>query len=72
MKFILASAALALTSGVQLTHPSDAWFSPDFVLDNGQRPIQLAPHGGIVPIRRSVDTYPQGDHQLYKPLISEN
>jgi hypothetical protein len=42
------------------------------VLNNGRRPIQLAPHGGIVPDRRSVDTYPQGDHQLYKPLTSEN
>ena len=41
-------------------------------MNNGRRPIQLAPHGGIVPDRRSVDTYPQGDHQLYKPLISEN
>jgi len=42
------------------------------LLNNGKRPIQLAPHGGIVPIRRSSDTYPQMNEQLYKPLISEN
>ena len=45
-------------SYAQVAHPSDIWGSPDFRLDNGRRPIQLAPHGGIVPDRRSVDTYP--------------
>ena len=38
-------------------HPSLVWAN-DYRLDNGRRPIQLAPHGGIVPIRRSSDTYP--------------
>jgi len=53
-------------------HPSLVWAN-DFLLDNGRRPIQLAPHGGIVPIRRTSDTYPQSEReQLYKPLISEN
>ena len=63
MKYILASALLLTgASSVQLTHPSDVWFDPEFRLNNGRRPIQLAPHGGIVPDRRSVDVYPQGDH----------
>ena len=53
-------------------HPSLIWAN-DFLLDNGRRPTQLAPHGGIVPIRRTSDTYPQSEReQLYKPLISEN
>ena len=41
MKFILSAAIIASVQGVQLTqkHPSDAWFSPDFVLNNGNRPI---------------------------------
>ena len=53
-------------------HPSLVWAN-DFLLDNGRRPVQLAPHGGIVPIRRTSDTYPQSEReQLYKPLISEN
>ena len=40
--------------------------------DNGGVAQQLAPHGGIVPIRRSVDTHPQMDKQLYQPLNSAN
>ena len=53
-------------------HPSLVWMG-DFLLDNGRRPTQLAPHGGIVPIRQTLDTYPQwGQEQLYKPLTSEN
>ena len=73
MNYILASAlVLNSVSSVQLTHPSDLWFNPDFRLNNGKRPIQLAPHSGIVPDRRSVDVYPQGDHQLYKPIILED
>ena len=38
------------------------------LLDNGGAPQQLAPHGGIVPIRRTVDTHPQMDKQLYQPV----
>jgi hypothetical protein len=38
-------------------HPSHVWQGM-YLLNNGRRPIQLAPHGGIVPIRRSSDTYP--------------
>ena len=44
----------------------------EYVLDNGARPMQLAPHGGIVPIRRSSDTYPNMNRQLYQPLNSAN
>jgi len=42
------------------------------VLADGSRPIQFAPHGGIVPIRRSVDTKPEMDDQLYQPLNAPN
>lgn len=67
-----SSRTSAETEMAEPKHPSLVWAN-DFLLDNGRRPIQLAPHGGIVPIRRSVDTYPQShSEQLYKPLISEN
>ena len=59
------------TEMAEPAHPSLIWAN-DFLFNNGARPIQLAPHGGIVPIRRSHDTYPQMNDQLYKPLISEN
>tara|TARA_B110000503_G_C6872595_1_gene299313 strand:+ start:340 stop:540 length:201 start_codon:yes stop_codon:yes gene_type:complete len=43
------------------------------ILDDGSIPQQLRPHGGIVPIRRSVDTHlSKSDHQLYQPLIMPN
>jgi len=42
------------------------------LLNDGSRPMQLAPHGGIVPIRRSVDTKPEMDDQLYQPLNLPN
>ena len=34
------------------------WDDPEYRMTSGDRPMQLAPHGGIVPIRRTVDTYP--------------
>ena len=84
MKTIIAIAILAGANAVQLqrtasetemsdpNHPSLTWMG-DFLLDNGRRPTQLAPHGGIVPIRYTSDSYPQYfDQQLYKPLTSEN
>ena len=52
-------------------HPSLIW-GGEFRLNNGRRPIQFAPHEGIVPLRQTVDTYPEKDHQFYKPLITEN
>jgi len=42
---------------VQTGHPSDIWASGEALLDDGKRPIQFAPHGGIVPIRRTHDTF---------------
>jgi len=58
---------------VETEHPSDIWASGEALLDDGKRPIQFAPHGGIVPIRRTSDTFDQSTtYQLYKPLISEN
>jgi hypothetical protein len=59
------------TEMAEPNHPSHVW-QGEYLLNNGKRPIQLAPHGGIVPIRRSSDTYPQMSEQLYKPLTTEN
>ena len=70
MKTIISIALLAGASAITLKrmasetdmaepdHPSLVWMG-DFLLNNGRRPTQLAPHGGIVPIRYTADSYPQ-------------